>query len=191
VSAIVKKQIESVLLGVVAEKTGYPVGMLNLDMTLESDLGVDSIKRVEILSTIQGKLPDAPVVKPEHLGTLHSIRDVATFLSSNHSGLQPKTEPIDEIRMAKMPESVLIPMPGELKVPGTRSGQVQFEPILSDKLQQQPARQDTSSGSAPRSSTQLGLDIIDRSILQTVDLELKSPRTTIPFPEGSEIWSAR
>jgi acyl transferase domain-containing protein/NAD(P)-dependent dehydrogenase (short-subunit alcohol dehydrogenase family)/acyl carrier protein len=188
VSINVKKQIESVLLGVVAEKTGYPVEMLNLDMTLESDLGVDSIKRVEILSTIQEKLPDAPVVKPEHLGTLHSLRDVATFLSSNQSGLQPKTEPVDEIRMANMSESVLIPIPGERKAPNPRGGQVQFEPIVVDQPQQQPARQDAASGSALRSSTQLGLDIIDRSILQAVDLELKSPRTTIPFPEGSEIW---
>ena len=187
-SASLRKQIETVLLGVVAEKTGYPVEMLNLDMTLESDLGVDSIKRVEILSTIQEKLPDAPVVKPEHLGTLQTLRDVATFLSSNQSGLQPKTEPVDEIRMAKMPESVLIPMPGERKAPNPRGGQVQFEPIPVDKPQQQPARQESTSGSAQRSSTQLGLDIIDRSILQAVDLELKSPRTTIPFPEGSEIW---
>src|SRR5205823_781454 len=35
----------------------------------------------EIFSTIQERLPDAPVVKPEHLGTLRTLRDIAAFLS--------------------------------------------------------------------------------------------------------------
>ncbi|MFP5503801.1 MAG: phosphopantetheine-binding protein, partial [Candidatus Sericytochromatia bacterium] len=69
-----------VLMAVVAEKTGYPTEMLNPDMEMEADLGIDSIKRVEILSAIQEKLPGAPVVKPEHLGTLRTIRQVAEFL---------------------------------------------------------------------------------------------------------------
>src|SRR4029079_17815265 len=55
--------------------------MLEPGMQLDADLGVDSIKRVEILSAIQEKLPDAPVVKPEHLGTLHTLQDVADFLA--------------------------------------------------------------------------------------------------------------
>ncbi|MGZ3434565.1 MAG: acyltransferase domain-containing protein, partial [Isosphaeraceae bacterium] len=41
--------VAEVLLQIVAEKTGYPVEMLELDMQLDDDLGIDSIKRVEIL----------------------------------------------------------------------------------------------------------------------------------------------
>ena len=41
------------MLEVVAEKTGYPVDMLELEMNLDGDLGIDSIKRVEILSAMQ------------------------------------------------------------------------------------------------------------------------------------------
>ena len=44
--------------------------MLELDMELDADLGIDSIKRVEILSALQERLPEAPTIKPEHLGTL-------------------------------------------------------------------------------------------------------------------------
>ena len=55
-----------------AEKTGYPAEMLELDMELDADLGIDSIKRVEILSALQERLPEAPSLKPEHLGTLHA-----------------------------------------------------------------------------------------------------------------------
>src|SRR5205823_12198379 len=75
-------RVRDVLLAVVAEKTGYPTEMLDLDMGLDADLGIDSIKRVEILSALQEKLPDAPAVKPEHLGTLHTLRDIAAFLAN-------------------------------------------------------------------------------------------------------------
>ncbi len=43
------------LLDVVCQRTGYPREMLGLDLDLEADLGIDSIKRVEIL----GSLADA------------------------------------------------------------------------------------------------------------------------------------
>ncbi|HEV7854220.1 MAG TPA: beta-ketoacyl synthase N-terminal-like domain-containing protein, partial [Mycobacterium sp.] len=44
--------LHALMLAVVAEKTGYPAEMLNLDLDLEGDLGIDSIKRVEILAAI-------------------------------------------------------------------------------------------------------------------------------------------
>ena len=74
-------RVAATLLAVVSEKTGYPAESLDLNLSLDADLGVDSIKRVEILSALQEKLPDAPVVKPEHLGSLHTLRDVAEFLT--------------------------------------------------------------------------------------------------------------
>jgi acyl transferase domain-containing protein/acyl carrier protein len=84
------KHIETILLEVIAEKTGYPPEMLELDMALDADLGIDSIKRVEILSALQERLPDAPQIKPEHLGTLHNLRQIVAFLS-NGDGLAPDT----------------------------------------------------------------------------------------------------
>src|SRR5439155_5922638 len=77
--------VQRALLEVVAEKTGYPVEMLDPNMGLDADLGIDSIKRVEILSTIQERLPDAPTVKPEHLGTLNTLSQIAAFLSNGHA----------------------------------------------------------------------------------------------------------
>ena len=73
-------KLESTLLDVVAAKTGYPSEMLQLDMELDTDLGIDSIKRVEIFAILQEKLPDAPPVKAEHLGTLRTLRQVVEFL---------------------------------------------------------------------------------------------------------------
>ena len=79
-------EVTSTLLAVVSEKTGYPVEMLELEMGLDSDLGIDSIKRVEILSALQERLPDAPVIGPEQLGSLNTLGEIATFLGAGQSG---------------------------------------------------------------------------------------------------------
>ncbi len=73
--------IATVLVAIVSEKTGYPAETINPDMDLEGDLGIDSIKRVEILSAVQEKLPGAPKVKPEHLGTLRTLKSIADYLA--------------------------------------------------------------------------------------------------------------
>src|SRR5262249_16746966 len=45
--------IEQALLEQVSRRTGYPMEMLGLDLDVEGDLGIDSIKRVEILGDLQ------------------------------------------------------------------------------------------------------------------------------------------
>ncbi|QWV95388.1 SDR family NAD(P)-dependent oxidoreductase [Geomonas oryzisoli] len=81
-SACPASQVTETLLAVISEKTGYPVEMLELDMGMDSDLGIDSIKRVEILSTLQERLPGSPAIGPEHLGTLRTLGDIAGHLSA-------------------------------------------------------------------------------------------------------------
>jgi acyl transferase domain-containing protein/NADP-dependent 3-hydroxy acid dehydrogenase YdfG len=82
-------RVRQILIAVVAEKTGYPPDMLDLDMGLDADLGIDSIKRVEILSALQEQLPDAPSVKPEHLGTLLTLQEIVTFLCNGEPAGYP------------------------------------------------------------------------------------------------------
>ena len=50
-------EIHPALIEIVSRLTGYPVEMLGLDMDIEADLGIDSIKRVEILSAMEERLP--------------------------------------------------------------------------------------------------------------------------------------
>ena len=63
----------------IAEKTGYPPEMLEDDMDLEGELGVDSIKQVEILSALRDAMPNLPEVEPEQIAELRSIRKIADF----------------------------------------------------------------------------------------------------------------
>ena len=51
--------VAATLLSIVAERTGYPEDMLDAQADLEADLGIDSIKRVEIVGALQKALPDA------------------------------------------------------------------------------------------------------------------------------------
>ncbi|WP_068412088.1 type I polyketide synthase [Planctomyces sp. SH-PL62] len=74
--------VAETLLSVVSEKTGYPVEMLELDMQLDADLGIDSIKRVEILSALQDRLPGTPAIGPDQLGSIHTLRDIVALLGA-------------------------------------------------------------------------------------------------------------
>ena len=78
--------VTSTILEVVAEKTGYPVEMLNLGMDLEADLGIDSIKRVEILAAVEERLPDLAAITPDEIGTLRTLRQVVERLSGGPEG---------------------------------------------------------------------------------------------------------
>ena len=53
---IPSRDIKSLLLTVVCEKTGYPQEMLGMEMDLEADLSIDSIKRVEIIGALRNEL---------------------------------------------------------------------------------------------------------------------------------------
>ncbi len=75
--------IEEPLLTVVSELTGYPPEMLGLDMDIESDLGIDSIKRVEILSALESRIPDMPSITPDQVGKLKTLGEILNYLSGN------------------------------------------------------------------------------------------------------------
>ncbi|MGA0391049.1 MAG: phosphopantetheine-binding protein, partial [bacterium] len=77
-----------VLLEIVAEKTGYPTEMLELDMDLEADLGIDSIKRVEILGALQEKLPDLQV-QADELAEQRTLGQILTILQPEETKPNP------------------------------------------------------------------------------------------------------
>ncbi|MDF1563061.1 MAG: SDR family NAD(P)-dependent oxidoreductase [Deltaproteobacteria bacterium] len=79
--------ISAALLEVVSEKTGYPVEVLELDMDLDTDLGIDSIKRVEILSALQARHPELPAPDPEQLAELRTLGSIVSFLYGAAEGV--------------------------------------------------------------------------------------------------------
>lgn len=98
------EKVHATLLRVIAEKTGYPVEMLELDMQMDADLGIDSIKRVEILSALGEELPGLPEIKSDHLGALHTLRQVLDFLTQGSAGDAVANREGESVSSASVPE---------------------------------------------------------------------------------------
>jgi NAD(P)-dependent dehydrogenase (short-subunit alcohol dehydrogenase family)/acyl carrier protein len=82
--ASTRKNIDlmTAIISVIADKTGYPTEALNPTMRMDEDLGIDSIKRVEIFSTLQERFPQALVVEPDAMARLRSIGDIIDHLGN-------------------------------------------------------------------------------------------------------------
>ncbi len=47
--------VQERVLQLIAEKTGYPTDMLDLDLDLEADLGIDTVKQAEMFASVRGE----------------------------------------------------------------------------------------------------------------------------------------
>ncbi|MDR2346416.1 MAG: phosphopantetheine-binding protein, partial [Planctomycetaceae bacterium] len=75
-------EIESFLINFVIDQTGYPPEVVDMDVDLESDLGIDSIKKAQLFGEI-GQYFD---IKPNGDLTLDqfpTLRTVKDFLLQN------------------------------------------------------------------------------------------------------------
>ncbi|AFY46195.1 polyketide-type polyunsaturated fatty acid synthase PfaA [Nostoc sp. PCC 7524] len=85
--AIDEAILSQTLLNVVSDKTGYPIEMLELSMDIEADLGIDSIKRVEILGGLLELYPDLPKPNPEELGQLRTLGQIVEYIGTLVTGI--------------------------------------------------------------------------------------------------------
>ncbi|MFA5912131.1 MAG: SDR family NAD(P)-dependent oxidoreductase [Burkholderiales bacterium] len=81
--------LAALLLSIVAEKTGYQAELLGMHMDLEADLGIDSIKRVEILAAMRDAVPALPDVQAGDMAKIRTLGDVAAYL--NQTGSSERT----------------------------------------------------------------------------------------------------
>ncbi|SDF79065.1 polyketide-type polyunsaturated fatty acid synthase PfaA [Mucilaginibacter pineti] len=70
---------EDTLLTIVAEHTGYPKEILDLDTDMESGLGIDSIKRVQILAAIQEVFPSLKKAETAKLAAMHTLAEILVY----------------------------------------------------------------------------------------------------------------
>ena len=63
----------------IAEKTGYPEEMIEDEMDLSGELGIDSIKQVEVLSALRMQVPAIKDVGSADMGQLRTIKQIADF----------------------------------------------------------------------------------------------------------------
>ena len=95
-------KLSNILLSVISEKTGYPAEMLELGMDMEADLGIDSIKRVEIFGAMTEQYPEVSGINPQELTELRTLGQIVDYIAQQGNGAvstpttkttQPQPEP--------------------------------------------------------------------------------------------------
>jgi malonyl CoA-acyl carrier protein transacylase len=82
------EEIKSYLLAAVSEKTGYPQEVLDLDLDLEADLGIDTVKQAELFAAIRTQY-GIPRREDLRLSDYNTLAKVIHFVEE---ALQPATE---------------------------------------------------------------------------------------------------
>jgi len=122
---VTDESIKEKVLEIVAEKTGYPKDMLDLDLDLEADLGVDTVKQAEMFAAVRAayNIPRDENLKLRDFPTLASVikfaRDrrpgVAKAPAASVSNTQVKPEPTQ----AKPPQVASAAKPTPRPVPAS------------------------------------------------------------------------
>ena len=86
-------QTEHILFGIVSKLTGFPVEMLESDMDIESDLGIDSIKKVEIISELEKQIPSCEGLTTENIGSVRTLKDICNAIPDE--ALSSVIKPVD------------------------------------------------------------------------------------------------
>jgi acyl transferase domain-containing protein/NAD(P)-dependent dehydrogenase (short-subunit alcohol dehydrogenase family) len=118
-----RRDVAAELVKIVSERTGYPVEMLSLDASIEADLGIDSIKRVEILSSFQRLCSQAEqAVLPgmmEKLTSATTLRQIAEYVAK---GIQSNSSPAHAPVMPVVPRTeapgAAVPPPAPRNIAG-------------------------------------------------------------------------
>ncbi len=90
---------------IISEQTGYSLDMLDADLDLEADLGIDTVKQVEIFGKISS---DYSLEVPEDLklSELNSIRKIAAYITekSGNAGTGKEAAPLEATQTAPVIE---------------------------------------------------------------------------------------
>jgi len=93
VEAVSNEKLIEELLEIVSQRTGYPPEMLDPELDLEADLGIDSIKRVEILNSFRKILPLSKQQELEggleQLAGTKTLKGIIDWISSEPTGDAP------------------------------------------------------------------------------------------------------
>ncbi|MEW5954487.1 MAG: SDR family NAD(P)-dependent oxidoreductase [Bacillota bacterium] len=122
-----RKQVEELVLDAMAEKTGYPREMLEPDLDLEADLGIDSVKQAEIFGQIQDiyRFPTSDEIKLKDLNTIRKITDfIITILGANPVQILEKSPLHERLAVNDQTETALryVPLAVEQPIPPSSAG---------------------------------------------------------------------
>jgi acyl transferase domain-containing protein/NAD(P)H-dependent flavin oxidoreductase YrpB (nitropropane dioxygenase family)/NAD(P)-dependent dehydrogenase (short-subunit alcohol dehydrogenase family) len=114
--------LRAVVLGLVSERTGYPIEMLDLDHNMEADLGIDSIKRTEIFGGLREQLNLGGDGEEQEeyfiqIAALRTLREVLEWLEESTGENQGGEAPA-----APLTPAPSIPLPAEASYSNGNNG---------------------------------------------------------------------
>ena len=110
------------LLALVAEKTGYPPDMLDPDLDLEADLGVDTVKQADLFASVRA-IYNIPRDENRKLRDFPTLAHVIRFVYENRPDLDqpaPSTQNPSPQHPAPSPRRRHRPSPARVPVPTLR-----------------------------------------------------------------------
>jgi acyl transferase domain-containing protein/NAD(P)-dependent dehydrogenase (short-subunit alcohol dehydrogenase family)/acyl carrier protein len=145
---------------VAAERTGYPPDMLDMDAGIESDLGIDSIKRVEILTALQRRGTPAEQQAAQgimdKLTSARTLREIANLLAE---------------QMPPVPAAIPVPSTQHPGPSPARDFVADLRRIASERTGYEPEMLELDAGI----EADLGIDSIKRVEILTAFSKLCSP----------------
>ncbi|SCE84106.1 Acyl transferase domain-containing protein [Micromonospora echinospora] len=88
---------QAAILAVISERTGYPVDLIELDLDLEADLSIDSIKRAEVAGEVASRLDlavEGDESELEDLVKARTVRAMVTWLEAKMSATVTVSAPV-------------------------------------------------------------------------------------------------
>jgi NAD(P)-dependent dehydrogenase (short-subunit alcohol dehydrogenase family)/acyl carrier protein len=127
VAEVSAEEIKAHLLAAVSEKTGYPPDVLDLDLDLEADLGIDTVKQAELFATIRAQY-DIPRREDLRLSDYNTLAKVITFVQDSLQAKKaataaapaPAAAPAEEPAPAAETGSAQIPVVRRVPKPALR-----------------------------------------------------------------------
>jgi len=104
-----EEAVKAFVLGLVSEKTGYPAEMLDLDLDLEADLGIDTVKQAELFAAVREHY-GIPRREDLRLAEYNTLRKVIGFvLESQPAQLTVETETSTQLEAPANKEPLIVP----------------------------------------------------------------------------------
>ncbi len=113
--------IKEKVLQIVAEKTGYPTDMLDLDLDLEADLGVDTVKQAEMFAAVRAayNIPRDENLKLRDFPTLAHVIKFAHDRQPGASSISQEKQEVPNASVAARPSSTPTPVPSARPAPAS------------------------------------------------------------------------
>ncbi|MGC2108345.1 MAG: SDR family NAD(P)-dependent oxidoreductase, partial [Candidatus Korobacteraceae bacterium] len=107
------EEIKQKVLEIVAEKTGYPQDMLDLDLDLEADLGIDTVKQAEMFASVRAAY-NIPRDENLKLREFPTLGHVIQFAQQRRPGAGTATPAAGTAATPPLPPSAVRRAPQEL-----------------------------------------------------------------------------